>query len=151
DEVKKISHKKSELSLTPGSSQSQLIASNVQSLGNLDVIFPVLHGTYGEDGSMQGLLKIMGIPYVGASVLGSAVGMDKDVMKKLLKAEELPIVTYMVVHDSEKEHITYEMVAEVLGDIIFVKPANMGSSVGVSKVTNKKEFDAALNQAFAYD
>ncbi len=151
DEVKKIPHKKSELSLTPGSTESHLIASGVQSLGNLDVIFPVLHGTYGEDGSMQGLLKVMGIPYVGASVLGSAVGMDKDVMKKLLKVEGLPIVKHMVIHDSEKSAITYEMVAEVLGDVFFIKPANMGSSVGVSKIKNIKEFDNALSFAFQFD
>ncbi|HRN96248.1 MAG TPA: D-alanine--D-alanine ligase [Candidatus Levybacteria bacterium] len=151
DEIKKLSTKNAELSITPGASESHLIASDVQDLESLDVIFPVLHGTYGEDGTMQGMLKLMNIPFVGAGVLGSAVGMDKDVMKKLLTVQGLPVVRYMVALDSEKDSLTYEMVAEVLGETVFIKPANMGSSVGVSKVKNQKEFTKALTHAFEYD
>lgn len=151
EEIKKLKSKNTELSITPGADESHLIVSDVQSLGNLDVIVPILHGTYGEDGTMQGMLKLMNIPFVGASVLGSAVGMDKDVMKKLLIAESLPVVKHMTIKDSEKVTISYEMVAEVLGDTLFVKPANMGSSVGVYKVTNQKQFEKALDGAFEYD
>jgi D-alanine-D-alanine ligase len=150
-EVRALNVKNSEISITPGTQASTSSVTKHNELGNIDVIFPILHGTYGEDGTVQGMLKLMNIPFVGASVLGSAIGLDKDVMKKLLRAEGLPIAKHMVVLDSEKDTITYDMVAEVLGEVLFVKPANMGSSVGVSKVKNQKQFDEALNAAFLYD
>ena len=121
---------------------------------HLDVIFPVLHGTYGEDGTIQGLLELAGIPYVGAGVLGSAAGMDKDVMKRLFHAAGLPIVKHLTVlrHDWESapRKIRKE-IASKLGYPVFVKPANLGSSVGISKVANAKELDQAMNLAASYD
>src|SRR5262245_51386943 len=93
----------------------------------IDVIFPVLHGTYGEDGTIQGLLELANVPYVGAGVLGSAVGMDKDVMKRLFRDAKLPIVDYWTVRKSEIEKFVRENFAE-LPYPLFVKPANLGSS-----------------------
>jgi D-alanine-D-alanine ligase len=151
EEIYQLKAKNSEVSITPGTYESRSSVSTQDGLGNIDVIFPLVHGTYGEDGTVQGMLKLMNIPFVGASVLGSAIGLDKDVMKKLLRAEGLPIATHMVILDSERDSITYDMVAEVLGEVVFVKPANMGSSVGVSKVKNQKQFDEAMKTAFAYD
>ena len=116
---------------------------------NFDVIFPVLHGPFGEDGSMQGLLKLAGIPFVGAGVLGSAVGMDKDVMKKLLRDAGIPIAKFITIKLGEK--INFAKVKKELGMPLFIKPANMGSSVGVSKAKNEQEFKKAVNEAFKYD
>lgn len=115
----------------------------------LDVVFPVLHGPYGEDGTIQGLLKLAGIPFVGSDVLGSAIGMDKDVMKRLLKEADIPICRYKVVRQGEK--ILYEEIVKELGKTLFVKPANLGSSVGVYKVKSKKEYFDAIQKAFQYD
>ena len=115
----------------------------------IDVIFPVMHGPFGEDGSMQGLLKLAGVPFVGAGVLGSAVGMDKDVMKRLLREASIPIVKFIVKKDKDK--INFEKVKKELGLPFFVKPANMGSSVGISKVKHKKDFNKAVKEAFKYD
>ncbi len=152
NEIKKEVSSNNRLSITPGASGSHIISTNKNPLdGGLDVIFPVLHGTYGEDGTIQGMLKLLNIPFVGAGVLGSAVGMDKEVMKKLLLVADLPIAKYMIVTEEEKNMITFEMVSEVLGSPVFIKPANMGSSVGVSKVKNKKEFEKALDVALSYD
>lgn len=119
------------------------------SLKKLDVIFPVLHGPFGEDGSIQGLLKLAGVPYVGAGVLGSAIGMDKDIMKKILRDAGLPIAKFITVKMADRP--SFAKVKNILGLPVFVKPANMGSSVGVSKVKNEKEFKKALNDAFKYD
>ncbi|MBI3588810.1 MAG: D-alanine--D-alanine ligase [Candidatus Liptonbacteria bacterium] len=116
---------------------------------SVEVSFPVLHGPFGEDGTIQGLLKLAGMPFVGAGVLGSAVGMDKDVMKRLLREAGIPIAKF--ISFTEKNVFQYERVVKALGLPFFVKPANMGSSVGVSKVKNVEEFDKALNEAFKYD
>lgn len=116
---------------------------------SIDVAFPILHGPFGEDGTMQGLLKLANIPFVGASVLGSAVGMDKDVMKRLLRDAEIPIGKFLTC--KEKDIPTYEEVVRNLGLPFFVKPANMGSSVGVSKISEEKDFDKAIREAFKYD
>ena len=118
-------------------------------IGKSDMIFPVLHGPFGEDGTMQGLLKLANIPFVGAGVLGSAVGMDKDVMKRLLRDAGIPIGRFLTI--KEKDIPTYEAVVKNLGLPFFIKPANMGSSVGVSKVSEKKDFDKAIREAFKYD
>ncbi len=114
-----------------------------------DVIFPVMHGPFGEDGSMQGFLKLAGVPFVGAGVLGSAVGMDKDVMKRLLKEAGIPIGKFITLCDHEE--IAFSKVKKELGLPVFIKPANMGSSVGVSKVKDEKEWDKAIKQAFSFD
>ena len=119
-------------------------------LPKLDVVFPILHGPLGEDGTVQGLLKLADIPFVGSGVLGSAVGMDKDVMKRLFRDADIPIGKFIALGSHEPLPSYAEVVAK-LGSPIFIKPANMGSSVGVSKVHNEGEFAAALNAAFQYD
>jgi len=115
----------------------------------IDVVFPILHGPYGEDGTVQGLCKLMNVPCVGAGVLGSAVGMDKDVMKRLLREAGLPIGRYRVCTKSSAPD--FATVAEEFGLPLFIKPANMGSSVGVSKVANEEEWSEALSLAFTHD
>lgn len=114
-----------------------------------DVVFPVLHGPYGEDGTIQGILKFAGVPFVGAGVLGSAVGMDKDVMKRLLRDAGIPVPKFLVYRGGEK--ISYQEVSRKLGKIVFIKPANLGSSVGIHKVRNEKEFKNAVQDALRYD
>jgi D-alanine-D-alanine ligase len=122
---------------------------NLAIVKNFDVIFPVLHGPFGEDGSMQGLLKIAGVPFVGPGVLGSAVGMDKDVMKRLLRDAGIPIGKFLTFPSGEK--INFNKVKKELGLPLFIKPANMGSSVGINKVKNEKEFKNGVREAFKYD
>lgn len=115
----------------------------------IDVVFPILHGPFGEDGTVQGLLKLAGVPFVGAGVLGSAVGMDKDVMKRLLRDAGIPIGKFLVFQ--QEDLIDFEKVSAELGLPFFVKPANLGSSVGVSKAKSKEDFDKAIDGAFQYD
>lgn len=120
----------------------------------IDVIFPVLHGPYGEDGTVQGLLEIAQIPYVGAGVLGSAIGMDKDVMKRLLRDAGIPTPDFMVIYQrlwSNAAQRTQDAVWQRFRPPVFVKPANLGSSVGISKVASASELPAALDLAFQYD
>jgi D-alanine-D-alanine ligase len=116
----------------------------------VDVIFPILHGPYGEDGTVQGLLKLADVPFVGTGVLGSAVGMDKDIMKRLLRDAGIPIGTFMVLM-SYQAVPNFASVVDQLGLPFFIKPANMGSSVGVSKIRSEHEYSAGLNRAFEYD
>ena len=145
---------------TPGDSSSlipfQMDApqqTRAQSIA-VDVIFPVLHGTFGEDGTIQGLLELADIAYVGAGVLGSAAGMDKDIMKGLFKAAGLPIVKHVTVLRSQWEKdpvVTRKEVEKKLKYPVFVKPANLGSSVGISKVHDRSELDGAMYEAAKYD
>ena len=128
--------------------------SAVVSGSGLDVIFPVLHGPYGEDGTVQGLLELANVPYVGAGVLGSAVGMDKAVMKTLFTARGLPIVPHLTVLRKEwleGRRPIGDRAADTLGFPIFVKPANLGSSVGISKATSADDFADAMELAFQFD
>lgn len=111
----------------------------------IDVVFPALHGTFGEDGAMQGLLELAELPYVGAGVLGSSLSMDKDAMKRICRASGLPVVDHIVVY---RERLN---VGPFFDYPVFVKPANLGSSVGISKAGNDAEFRAALDLAAAYD
>jgi len=120
-----------------------------ESMKSVDVVFPILHGPYGEDGSMQGMLQIADVPFVGSGVLGSAVGMDKDVAKRLLRAGGLPVSDFLVFRKGEK--IEFSVVKKKLRLPCFVKPANLGSSIGVTKVTDEKQFNAAIKEAFEYD
>jgi len=115
----------------------------------VDVVFPVLHGPFGEDGSMQGFLKILEKPFVGPSVLGSAVSMDKEIMKRLFRDAGIPICKFITAYQGEE--ISYEKVERELGKILFIKPANLGSSVGIHKVKNKEEFLVGIKDAFRYD
>ena len=121
---------------------------------NVDVIFPVLHGTFGEDGTIQGLLELADIPYVGAGVLGSAAGMDKDVMKSLFRAAGLAIVKHVTFLRSQWEDEpkkVQKLVESKLKYPVFVKPANLGSSVGISKVHDRKELGPAIDEAAKFD
>lgn len=117
----------------------------------VDVVFPVLHGTNGEDGTIQGLLQVYGIPCVGAGVLGSAICMDKDVSKRLLREDGIPVPSYKVLYRDTVDFPSYDSLAEVLGETFFVKPANTGSSVGISRVTSAASCEAAINKAFKFD
>jgi len=121
---------------------------------DVDVIFPVLHGTFGEDGTIQGLLELADLPYVGAGVLGSAAGMDKDIMKSLFRAAGLPIVKHVTVLRSEwetKAKKVEKFVESKLKYPVFVKPANLGSSVGISKAHDRKELGPAIEEAAKFD
>ncbi len=118
---------------------------------SLDVIFPVLHGTYGEDGTMQGLLKLANIPFVGSGVLASAVGMDKDVMKRLLRDAGIPTAKFLTFTSHTRHTIDFDAVQAAVGLPFFVKPANSGSSVGIAKVKHRSEFDAKVDEAFQFD
>lgn len=116
-----------------------------------DVIFPVLHGTDGEDGSIQGLIKAMDIPMVGTGVLGSSISMNKIVAKRLLKDAGLPVTKFVSFHHSERENIEYQTIKKALGAPFMVKSASLGSSVGVNKVKNETEFNKAVDESFRYD
>ncbi len=118
----------------------------------IDVVFPVLHGPYGEDGTIQGMLELAGIPYVGAGVLGSALGMDKAVQKTLFVAAGLPVVAHEAIHerDWERDRAGVTARAEALGLPVFVKPATLGSSVGISKVKRIDELPAAMEEALSF-
>jgi D-alanine-D-alanine ligase len=121
---------------------------------SIDVVFPVLHGTFGEDGTIQGLFELAGIAYVGSGVLGSAAGMDKDVMKRLFAQAGLPIVKHVTLLRSDWEKSPRKAVAQVEAALtypVFVKPANLGSSVGISKAHDRKELGPALDLAAKYD
>jgi D-alanine-D-alanine ligase len=127
--------------------------SNVSGI-TLDVVFPVLHGPYGEDGTVQGLLELANVPYVGAGVLASAVGMDKSAMKQVFAARGLPICEYMVLTNREwrrDERKALHAIVDRLGFPVFVKPANLGSSVGVSKAKHATELRAAIELAASFD
>ena len=121
---------------------------------NLDVIFPVLHGPFGEDGTIQGLLELANVPYVGAGVLASAVGMDKGMMKVVFAGHGLPVCPYTVVRAPEWEGRRREVLRDLssaLGFPMFVKPANLGSSVGISKATDDASLEAAIDLARSFD
>jgi D-alanine-D-alanine ligase len=120
----------------------------------LDVVFPVLHGTFGEDGTIQGLFELAGIAYVGSGVLGSAAGMDKDAMKRLFAQARLPIVKHVTLLRGEWEKQPGNAVARIEAALkypVFVKPANLGSSVGISKAHDRKELGPALALAAKFD
>jgi D-alanine-D-alanine ligase len=121
---------------------------------NVDIIFPVLHGPFGEDGTIQGLLELADLPYVGAGVLGSAAGMDKDIMKALFRSARLPIVKHVTVLRSDWEaepKKTEKLIESRLKYPVFVKPANLGSSVGISKAHERRELGPALAEAARFD
>ena len=138
------------VALIPGEHGAELVnLLNLKPVEKVEVVFPILHGTYGEDGTIQGLLKLAGVPFVGAGVLGSAVGMDKDLLKHLLKEAAIPTAKFLVYHRNEP--VDFAGVTATLGLPLFVKPANLGSSVGISKVKEKTQFDPAIREALRYD
>jgi D-alanine-D-alanine ligase len=137
------------LALVPGETERALVGTGSQRvLPRLDVVFPVLHGTYGEDGTVQGLLKLANVPFVGAGVLGSAVGMDKDVAKRILRDAGIPVTRSITLTTRTAVAASFEDLAGKLGAPFFVKPANSGSSVGVSKVRDAAGWAAALAEEF---
>jgi D-alanine-D-alanine ligase len=151
----------SKITLNPGETEIYLTTHNDevtkidvktnQSLGRIDVVFPIIHGAFGEDGSLQGLLRALNIPFVGVDILASAVGMDKDVTKRLLRDAGIPIAKFFTLHKHNPSEFTYEQIVAELGSTLFVKPANAGSSVGVHKVKTKESFQHAIADAFQFD
>ncbi len=140
------------LALTPGREKGQIIRLDTQSpIEQPDAIFAILHGPQGEDGTMQGLLRILDLPFVGPDVLGSAASMDKDVAKRLMREAGINVAPGQVYFACEKEKINYEDISARFGNPVFIKPANMGSSVGVHKASNAQKFAAAVTDAFLYD
>ncbi len=117
----------------------------------IDVIFPVLHGTDGEDGSIQGLIKAIDLPMVGTGVLGSAVSMNKIIAKRLLQEAGIPVTKFLAFHFDEQKKIKFDAIKSKLGLPFMVKSASLGSSVGVTKVSRKSEFKSALDESFRYD
>lgn len=146
----KLHEKTTEITVVNKKGKTYLInLKNGKLLTSVDIFFPITHGTFGEDGCLQGFLELMGAAYVGSGVLGSAVGMDKDVMKKLFRDAHLPIGKFWTLRAGEKSNLI-----PIINDLkfpIFVKPANLGSSVGVSKALDKKELMDAVKIAFQYD
>jgi D-alanine-D-alanine ligase len=145
-------HRKS--GLVPFQSEAALTRRASDRAINVDVIFPVLHGTFGEDGTIQGLLELADIPYVGAGVLGSAAGMDKDIMKSLFIAAGIPIVKHVTILRSAWEKDPKKVQKQVESKLkypVFVKPANLGSSVGISKAHDRKELAPAIEEAAKFD
>lgn len=116
----------------------------------VDVIFPILHGPFGEDGTIQGLLKLANLPFVGANVLGSAIGMDKDIMKRLLRDGNIPIGKFITLKAHESIP-SFKKIKDKLGLPFFIKPANMGSSIGISKIYNETEYKSGVLEAFRFD
>lgn len=149
---KKVKLQKSsqQLAIVPGKKRGQLIQVQSGEAIHLDAIFPVLHGSYGEDGTIQGMLKLLGIPFVGVDLLGSSICMDKDIAKKLLTQAGIPNSKFLT-FTKENKGISFAKVKKDLGLPLFIKPANMGSSVGINRVNNQKEFDFAIKDAFQYD
>jgi len=144
---------KDEVALVPAPGRGLRTITSQKTL-KVDVYFPILHGTYGEEGTIQGLFEMAGVPYVGAGVLGSAIGMDKEAQKLLFLFHGIPTPHFEVVHRSEWHESTDRMLrllAERVGFPCFVKPGNLGSSVGVTKVTRVGDLRRAVKEAFRYD
>ena len=152
DNPKMISLKEldNEVAFIPGESKASFYSIRDKKLIKaIDVVFPIIHGPYGEDGSLQGLLKLLNVPFVGSGVSGSAVGMDKDIMKRLLRDRGIKVADFIVYRSVEEAD--FSEAVEKLGLPLFIKPANLGSSVGVSKVVDRKTFLAGVNNAFKFD
>ena len=145
----KLNQSSKNIALVPQSDGQISDLTGMQTDNAIDVVFPILHGPFGEDGTVQGLLKLANIPFVGAGVLGSAVGMDKDIMKRLLRDAGIPITKFLAF--KKDDVVNPEEVINTLGLPLFVKPANMGSSVGISKVKSGEELNKAVAEAFQYD
>ncbi len=137
------------LALSPGEDRVIRHADGDGTFPKVDVVFPIIHGPFGEDGTLQGLLSILGLPFVGPGTLGSAVGMDKDFTKRLLRDAGIPVAPWVTLRKHEAPDL--DAIVRQLGFPLFVKPANMGSSVGISKVENMAELEAATVLAFRFD
>jgi D-alanine-D-alanine ligase len=150
-EVDKAIHKGEPLAIFLNASNPYLLLPKSGKKIKVDIIFPVLHGTDGEDGSIQGLIKALDIPMVGTSVLGSSLSMNKIVSKRALHNAGLPVTKFVTYTYEQKDKIRFNTIAKELGVPFMVKAANLGSSVGVSKVNNQKDFKRAVEEAFKYD
>lgn len=139
------------LMLVPGSPLSPLLNLRTQQTVAIDCVFPVLHGACGEDGTMQGLLQILNVPYVGCDTVSSAVCMEKHIIKQLLRHAGIPTLDWISLHRSEKNRFTYAEVVEQLAPVFFMKTVTSGSSIGVYKIRNEDEYTDALNSIFNYD
>lgn len=154
DQIKFLSDKNLPASAQPTSfictkGQPHLFSLKTQHAEKVDVAFPVLHGTFGEDGCIQGLFKMMNLPFVGCGVLGSAVGMDKEVMKRLLIEAGIPSARYKLVESHAP--LSFDQLQKDLGLPFFIKPANAGSSVGVHKIKSREDYATKIKDAFLYD
>lgn len=140
------------IALIPGKNARQLVfPSGGERVGPVDIVFPILHGPFGEDGTVQGLLKLANLPFVGAGVLGSAVGMDKDVLKRLMRDAGIRTADFLVLVRSSLAKVDFYKIKRRLRLPLFVKPANLGSSVGIHKVKDKDQFMYAIRDAFKFD
>src|SRR5471032_1555182 len=141
-----------ELAVVPGKTSQQVVETSGQSLlEHIDVIFPIVHGTLGEDGCLQGLLRMADLPFVGSDVLGSAVCMDKDISKRLLRDAGIAVTPFVTLTRRNAASCAFDTAVKKLGLPMFVKPANQGSSVGVSKVTDEAGYAAAVELALGFD
>jgi len=136
---------------SPAVSESAMLQTMAPIEQGMDVMFPLIHGAFGEDGCLQGLLRLLDLPFVGAGVLGSAIGMDKDVMKRLLNHAGIATAKFRMITLQNARKTTFKELERQLGSRLFVKPANTGSSVGVSMVENASAFGKALEEAFQFD
>lgn len=134
-----------------GNTVSVIVAKENHVLVNFNAAFPIIHGTFGEDGTLQGILKALNVPFVGPDILGSSIAMDKDVTKRLLKAADIPVANSYTLYKHFPNEYSFQEIVSSLRLPVFVKPANAGSSVGVSKVTNETEYRAALLTTFRFD
>ncbi len=140
------------LALVPGEDNRQVVnAADLKSIGPINIVFPLLHGPFGEDGTIQGMLKLADLPFVGSGVLASAAAMDKDVMKRLFAQAGLPQARFRAKDYHERHTLSFDEIKNEVGIPCFIKPANLGSSVGISKVHNRKEFLPAIEHAFEFD
>ncbi len=120
-------------------------------VATVDVIYPVLHGPYGEDGTIQALAQIAGLPCVGPNLVSSAICMDKDLCKRLLQRDNIKVARFVTLRKNSKNNLSYKEIVDYLGTNLFIKPANMGSSVGISFTKNKEAFNEAVSEAYKYD
>ena len=147
-----LNHSNRELAVVPGKANQQVVETSGQGLlEHIDVIFPIVHGTLGEDGCLQGLLRMADLPFVGSDVLGSAVCMDKDVSKRLLRDAGIAVTPFITLTRRNAARTSFETAVNKLGLPMFIKPANQGSSVGVSKVSDEVEYHAAVALALGFD
>jgi len=148
---KNVFASKRKKAVTVYAEKNGMVVQNNSKKTKIEVVFPIIHGTFGEDGTLQGMLKAYGVPFVGSSILGSAVGMDKDVAKRLMREAGIPVSKFLVYRKRQQDELSFEEIKKALSVPFFVKPANLGSSVGISKVKNKNDFSQAIKDAFAYD
>ena len=148
----KLSDNAEPMIISQNSNEHTLISiANQKDLGKIDVIFPVLHGTFGEDGAIQGFAKLANLPCVGPGILGSAVGMDKEIMKRLLRDAGIKNAEFITLRRKDQNKYSYSEVQTILGSELFIKPVNLGSSVGVSFVKEEAHFQKAIDHAFLFD